>query len=301
LGLHPVVLLPFFLAVLGAMNLGALMAVRFLFSSKTIAEVQGTPGISEIPGISKIPGVFEVPLLSEIPASPGPSGIPASLEAPLPLEGLSSAFLMEPEVQGDFVLDSFQNPETREWVISFFERICGSRKTAQAILEEAERYSISPSLAFALSWEESRFNYRAMNRQNRDGSIDRGLFQLNNRSFPKLGEAEFFDPRLNAFYGMAHLRICIDAGGSEIAALAMYNAGTSRVRSGGTPRQTLDYAARILSSRRKIDRVFLEEWARRGPPVKDAGLPEESAEPAPVLAPAAGGFPLPIVLSPVSH
>jgi hypothetical protein len=285
------------------MNLGALLASRFLFSPRAMTELQGTAATPKFPGISKIPEAPEVSGLSGIPASPAFPGIPASLEAPLPFEGLSSAFLMEPEIQGDFVMDSFRNFEIREWVISFFERICGSRKTAQAILEEAERYSISPSLAFALCWEESRFNYRAMNRKNRDGSIDRGLFQLNNRSFPKLGEAEFFDPQLNAFYGMAHLRFCIDAGGSEIAALAMYNAGTSRVRTGGTPRQTLDYTARILSSRRKIDRVFLEEWARRAPPAKNIGFPEEAAEPAVKMIPApeAGGFPLPIVLSPVSH
>jgi hypothetical protein len=208
---------------------------------------------------------------------------------------------MEPEIQGDFVMDSFQNPETRDWVISFFERICGSLKIAQAVLEEAERYSISPSLAFALSWEESRFNYRAVNRKNRDGSIDRGLFQLNSRSFPKLEEAEFFDPRLNAFYGMAHLRICIDTGGSEIAALAMYNAGTGRVHSGGTPHQTLDYAARILSSRRKIDQVFLEEWARRNPLPEDDAFPGEAVESAAGAVPESEGFPLPIPLSPLSH
>jgi hypothetical protein len=261
-GIQAWFLLPFFFATLAALNLGAFAASRFLFPA---------------------PEVLETPENLENPAIPAPAE-PSGLS-----EGLSRDFLWEPEAGSDFVMDSFRDPETRDWVTGFFERICGSPKVAQAILEGAEQYSISPSLAFALSWEESRFNIQAVNKKNRDGSVDRGLFQLNNRSFPKLGEAEFFDPRLNARYGMAHLRICIDLGGSEIAALAMYNAGTGRVHAGGTPRQTLDYTAKVLSSRRKIDRVFLEEWTRRvslaavPPAAKDEAFsgdaPENAAPP----------------------
>jgi hypothetical protein len=243
LGIHPLVLLPFFFAVLVAINIGAFAASRLLLPPPEIT------GLLENPEISAIPET----VIAEISAPVEPS---------LSFEGLSPAFLREPESQIDPVMDAYRNPETRVWVTAFFERICGSHKIAQAILEAAERYSIPPSLAFALSWEESRFNFRAVNRKNRDESIDRGLFQLNNKSFPKLGEAEFFDPRLNAFYGMAHLRICIDMGGSEIAALAMYNAGTGRVRSGGTPYQTLNYTAKVISTRAKIDKVFQEEWTR---------------------------------------
>ncbi|MDR2747492.1 MAG: lytic transglycosylase domain-containing protein [Treponema sp.] len=283
MGIHPVILLPFFFAILAAMNIGAFAASRFLFPP---------PDIS---GVSK--DAAEILEISES------AGISVPAESSVPFEGLSSALLKEPEVQNDFVMDSYRNPETRDWVISFFERICGSARVAQAILEGADRYSISPSLAFALSWEESRFNSRAVSRKNRDDSLDRGLFQLNNKSFPKLGDAEFFDTRLNASYGMAHLRFCLDTGGSEIAALAMYNAGTGRVRSGGTPRQTLDYTARVLSARRKIDKAFQDEWihCRTNPQPADSGnLPPEPAEIAKAPAvPKAGGFPLPILLSPL--
>ncbi|MDR0400524.1 MAG: transglycosylase SLT domain-containing protein [Treponema sp.] len=231
------VLLPFFLSLLLAINLGALVISRFLFP---LSETVKAP---------------EVPDLQA-----GPSG---PVEIPVSFTGLSGDFLRSPESYDDVVLDSYRNPETREWTVGFFELICGSPGIARAILEESERHSISPSLAFALSWEESRFNPRAENRKNRDGSIDRGLFQLNNRSFPKLTEAEFFNPQINAWYGMNHLRFCLDAGDSELSAVAMYNAGTTRVRSNGTPYQTLNYAARVFSTRRNIDSVFLEEWTRR--------------------------------------
>ena len=56
---------------------------------------------------------------------------------------------------------------------------------------------------------------------------------------------------------MSHLRFCLDTGGSEIAALAMYNAGTGRVNSTGTPRSTLDYVNRILENRLTIEKRFL--------------------------------------------
>jgi hypothetical protein len=241
------VLVPFFFAVLAALNLGAFAASRFLFP------------------LPETFGIREIPEIQEIPAPP---------EGPVLFEGLSASFLLEPEAPGDPVTDACRDPGAREWVAGFFERICGSPVVARAILEGAEQHSIPPSLAFALSWEESRFNIQAVNRKNRDGSVDRGLFQLNNRTFPKLEEPEFFDPQLNALYGTAHLRTCIDLGGSEIAGLAMYNAGTGRVRFTGTPRQTLDYTAKVLSSRRKIDRIFMEEWARRVPEA-----PEEEEEP----------------------
>jgi hypothetical protein len=208
-------------------------------------------------------------------------------------------------------------------VVSFFTRLCGSAELAEAILEGAALYAIPPGLSFALCWEESRYNPRAVNRLNRDGSVDRGLFQLNSGSFPKLTEYEFFNPRINAVYGMAHLRLCLDTGGSEITALAMYNAGTTRVRAGGTPRQTLDYTARVLAARRKIDRVFLEEWTRlrereeAGGPATAAGEPGDTGEsppappalPAPsaspalpeIAAPDGSGAPRPFLLRPLSR
>jgi len=58
---------------------------------------------------------------------------------------------------------------------------------------------------------------------------------------------------------MGHLRYCLDVGGSEIAALAMYNAGTNRVNSSGTPRSTLDYVSRIMENRWKIEDLFWEQ------------------------------------------
>jgi hypothetical protein len=225
--MRPRLLLPFFCAMLVAVNLGALALARLFFAP--------------------------------LPELPEP--VLVAPESPAPFEDLSPAFLWEPEIIDDVVMDTYLDTTSREWVTDFFARICGSWYVADVILKEAVQLSIPPSLAFALSWEESRYDFSAVNPSNRDGSVDRGLFQLNNNSFPKLSEGEFFDPQVNARYGMSHLRMCLDTAGSEVAALAMYNAGSGRVISGGTPRQTLDYVDRVLATRRKIDRVFREEWA----------------------------------------
>jgi hypothetical protein len=55
---------------------------------------------------------------------------------------------------------------------------------------------------------------------------------------------------------MAHLRWCLDTGGSTVAGLAMYNAGTGRVKAEGAPKRTLDYISQIMEARQKIDDAF---------------------------------------------
>lgn len=156
----------------------------------------------------------------------------------------------------DPIFEYFRNPDYQEWVINFFAGICSNREIAQAILVNADRYEVPPALAFALSFEESRFNPRAINRSNKDGSIDRGLFQLNNKSFPNLEIPAFYDVEINARNGIGYLRQCIDTGGSIVSALAMYNAGAGRVRSTGAPHVTLNYVNRILDNRIKIESRF---------------------------------------------
>jgi hypothetical protein len=157
----------------------------------------------------------------------------------------------------DPVLEYYRNPEYTDWVIEFFNSICPNPDVVTAILDYTDRYDVSPSLAFALSWEESRFNPQAINTNNRDGSIDRGLFQLNNRSFPNLDIPNLYDIETNTRYGILHLRYCLDTRGSEVSALAIYNAGAGRVRTTGTPEVTLNYISRILNNKSRIESRFL--------------------------------------------
>ena len=161
----------------------------------------------------------------------------------------------------DIILLSYRNPDFREDVVTFFEGITGSSEIAEVILSNASVLDVSPALAFALCDVESAYNPRAIN-HNRNETVDRGLFQLNSASFPQQKAEEFYDPDTNARLGILHLRWCLETAGSEVAGLAMYNAGETRVRSAGTPKSTLDYVSKIQKKERKIEELFLNEYLR---------------------------------------
>jgi hypothetical protein len=115
-----------------------------------------------------------------------------------------------------------------------------------------------------------------------DDSIDRGLFQLNSRSFPELEVDEFFDPYINAQHGIRYLRKCIELGGNEVVGLAMYNAGRTRVERGGTPHITLNYIARILEYRDQLEKDFSRQLLMEGIVLSDqtaaeAPVPESTS------------------------
>ena len=83
---------------------------------------------------------------------------------------------------------------------------------------------------------------------------------MNSRSFPQLSEAEFFDPGVSADNGLGYLRECLNIGEKEIVALAMYNAGKTRVEKRGAPRMTLDYISRILSKQQELESGFRQNF-----------------------------------------
>jgi hypothetical protein len=177
----------------------------------------------------------------------------------------------------DAIGDWYRDPRTSEATLDFFSVLTGSREIALAVLENAERCALAPSLAFALAFEESGFKPEAYNKN--EDSIDRGLFQLNSKSFPSLGTADFYDPAVNARLGMQHLRFCLDSAGNEVAALAMYNAGRSRVSKGGTPRRTLDYIWRIQKYEENIASLFVARVVAGGAQrAASARLPLPSAD-----------------------
>jgi hypothetical protein len=168
----------------------------------------------------------------------------------------------------DPVAPLYRDKSTQEACLDFFSALTGSAPIAKAILDNAARFHVPVSLAFALAFEESRFQVDAINRNG--GSIDRGLFQLNSRSFRELKIADFYDPEINSRYGLAHLHYCLAASGNEVTALAMYNAGRSSVDNGVTPRKTLDYVSRIIKYEDNIRMLFTVKVASRAASLKTA-------------------------------
>ena len=138
---------------------------------------------------------------------------------------------------------------------SFYAGVAGDAQLGRIILQQASAYDIPLPLAFALAWGESQFDVRAFNRNPQ--SVDRGLFQLNSRTFPNVKLDDFYDPQVNARLGLKHLRFCLNQGQNELVALAIYNAGAHKVRK-GTPYSTLHHIARILEYREKIEQEFTD-------------------------------------------
>jgi len=150
---------------------------------------------------------------------------------------------------------------TRSLVERFYTRVTADVKITDAILSAADNNDISLPLAFSLAWAESSFKVRALNYNS--NSVDRGLFQLNSRTFPNLKDEQFYDPQTNADHGLAHFRYCIEVGNDELVALAMYNAGINRVRR-GTPYSTLRYVAKILDNEKKLIESFEQMLMDKG-------------------------------------
>ncbi len=161
------------------------------------------------------------------------------------------AFAQSTSSELDYV---YTNPRYRALVLDFFTEQTGSEEIADIILRESERHELPVSLTFALAWTESRFDPYAVNYN--QSSVDRGVFQLNNRSFPKLQEEQFFDPEVNIQHGVAYLKYCLERGENQITALAMYNAGPRRVTERGAPLITLEYINKILSYQEQLQQEF---------------------------------------------
>lgn len=154
------------------------------------------------------------------------------------------------------MLALYREDLTHDAVVDFFIDLTGSPETALPIMYHAERADISLSLVFSLSWVESRYSPYAVN-QNAT-STDRGLFQLNSRTFRDLQEEDFFHPDTNTYHGIDYLSWCMQHTSSDWEALAVYNAGLSRVRAGRTPQSTLIYVDRIRQFRTRLEQRFRE-------------------------------------------
>lgn len=170
------------------------------------------------------------------------------------LDAQDVALYLESLDRSDPIAPYYQDPATKDGTLQFFSSLTRSENIARVILDTSQKYSVRPSLAFALALEESDFKVDAINKNG--DSVDRGLFQLNSKSYPKLEVREFYDPATNARYGISHLKSCLSEAGNEVAALAMYNAGNGRVARGATPKKTLNYVSRILAYEDNISSLF---------------------------------------------
>ncbi len=152
------------------------------------------------------------------------------------------------------MLALYREDVTHQAVVDFFVNLTGTPETALPMMYYAEREDISFSLVFSLTWVESRFDPKAVNRN--ATSIDRGLFQLNSLTFRSLTNEDFFNIDVNAYHGIDYLSWSLEHTDDEYQAVAVYNAGLTRVRAGRTPQSTLIYVERIREYRAQLEEHF---------------------------------------------
>lgn len=142
-------------------------------------------------------------------------------------------------------------------IIPFFNQYTNDTLISTLIIEKAIEYNIPVNIAFSVVWKESSFNPKAINKANRNGSADWGLFQLNDKYY-KWSREDFFDIEKNISAGVAHYEYCLDEMQDIQLALAAYNAGVTGVRNYGIPKTTERYITEILEYEDTLNKKFNE-------------------------------------------
>lgn len=88
-----------------------------------------------------------------------------------------------------------------------------------------------PKLLMAIAVQESGLNPNAVNRRNKNGSVDHGLFQINSAWLPTLArhgitERQLYDPCIAAYVAAWILAQEIDRHGPTWRAIGAYNSPT---------------------------------------------------------------------------
>ena len=123
--------------------------------------------------------------------------------------------------------DIIRNIDSRQ-IVAFYTQFTKNKKIAQTIIDKCLQYNIPLNIGFALAHEESKFNPRAINTNNIDGTIDKGLYQLNSLYHP-FSDEELFNPQFNSDRALSFLQEMIDINDNMTSALYCYNAGYGRV------------------------------------------------------------------------
>lgn len=126
--------------------------------------------------------------------------------------------------------------------------ITASKELSDIIIRYSNKYQLNPTLLLALIKTESNFNSNAVN-YNYNGTIDRGLCQLNSNTFSGYTKEQFFDPEFNVDKAAEFLKWCLSQSENNvIIALAYYNAGIGTVFNESVGETTLNYINKIIEN-----------------------------------------------------
>ena len=122
------------------------------------------------------------------------------------------------------------------------------------ILSISAEYGVPSGFVQAIVQVESEFDCNAINRSNKNGTVDYGLMQLNSSWFD---DENWRDPETNLRAGIKHIKKLMDIhkGTSWWALAVSYNAGHSwLVNNHEPPRASLDYADEIMRKWEELEK-----------------------------------------------
>ena len=119
-------------------------------------------------------------------------------------------------------------------------------------VEAGKKYGIDPQLLWAIAKTESQLNPNALNQNNKNGSYDIGIMQINsihlNELWTKYGisEDDLYNPRLNIHIGAKILKDCLNKHNNNlINGITCYN---GRIENNPYGERVLD---NLMQERRK--------------------------------------------------
>jgi hypothetical protein len=144
-----------------------------------------------------------------------------------------------------------------EYFIKEYTKIVGREDIVATIINKCLAKDIPINIGFALAWRESGWNPLSST-QNKDGTIDRGLFKLNSKSFKK--DTKWFNIDVNAELGLNYLNDKHTQYKSWETALALYNAGSM----GNVSSASFEHLTAILQKERELDSLFSDFYKNMG-------------------------------------
>jgi soluble lytic murein transglycosylase-like protein len=137
--------------------------------------------------------------------------------------------------------------------IEFYYITINNKMVVDTVFLCSRVFSLSPDLIFAIAKTESRFNPKAIN-YNENGSIDKGVMQLNSYSFPHLSDKELYDIEYNIIIGSKHFaELMKEFDGNQLLSICAYNCGSWTVKNNKVPTKTLVYANKVMNNKMKFE------------------------------------------------
>lgn len=174
----------------------------------------------------------------------------------------NSSYLARMEINRYIV--GFKGDQFRK-LIDFYTEYTGNEAITLVIFQKSIEYGMPINLAFSLAHEESRFNPKAVNK-NDDGSIDRGLFQLNSASRKHWRTKDFFDIERNADDGIRYwVQECNVKKRPIPLTFIAYNMGpySEAIRAGVIPPRRAEYVNNILAYEDMLNLEFNSRFIKR--------------------------------------